>query len=96
MFAKMYLFLPLIFSNGVKRHVVDYDKLRFQPEIICNTVCEECFQQMYIFLPLIISNCVKRDVVVYDQRGFQPEIICIVILALVYIFQHLAYKAGSS
>ena len=44
MFANIYLYLPLIFSNGVKRHVVEYDKLRFQPEIICNAVCEECLQ----------------------------------------------------
>ena len=29
-----YLFIfTLIFSNGVRRHVVEYDKLRFQPEI---------------------------------------------------------------
>ena len=41
MFANIYLYLPLIFAIGEKRHVVEYDKLRFQPEIICN-VCEEC------------------------------------------------------
>ena len=50
MFANIYLYLPLIFSNGVTRHVVEYDKLRFQPEIICNAVCEECLQiSLYIY-----------------------------------------------
>ena len=46
-----YLFIfPLIFSNGVTRHVVEYDKLRFQPEIICNAVCEQCLQiSIYIY-----------------------------------------------
>ena len=39
MFAIISLYLPLIFSNGVRRHVVVYDKYRFQPEIICNAVC---------------------------------------------------------
>ena len=63
LFQKMYLFLPLIFSNGVKRHVVEYDKLRFQPEIICNAVCEECLQNMYLFWPHIIWNGIKEDVV---------------------------------
>ena len=50
MFANIYLFLPLIFSNGVMRHVVEYDKLRFQPEIICNAVYDECLQiSIYIY-----------------------------------------------
>ena len=38
MFANIYLYLPLIFAIGENRHVVEYDKLRFQPEIICNAV----------------------------------------------------------
>ena len=34
-----YLFIfNLIFSICAKRHVVEYDKLRFQPEIICNAM----------------------------------------------------------
>ena len=50
MFAIISLYLPLIFSNGVRRHVVEYDKLRFLPEIISNTVCEECLQiSLYIY-----------------------------------------------
>ena len=59
MFANIYLFLPLIFSNGVSRHVVEYDKLRFQREIICDVVCEECLQISKIYLPLIFY--VLRD-----------------------------------
>ena len=60
MFANIYLFLPLIFSNGVSRHVVEYDKLRFQREIICNVVCEECLQISIYIYPLF-SQMVSRD-----------------------------------
>ena len=35
----IYLFIfNLIFAIREKRHVVDYDQLRFQTEIICNAV----------------------------------------------------------
>ena len=44
MFANIYLFLPLTLSNGVRRDVVEYDEFRFQLEINCNVVCEECLQ----------------------------------------------------
>ena len=60
MFANIYLYLPLIFSNGVTRHVVVYDKLRFQPEIICNAVCEECLQISIYIYPLF-SQMVSHD-----------------------------------
>ena len=60
MFVNIYLYLPLIFSNGVMRHVVEYDKLRFQPEIICNAVCEECLQISIYIYPLF-SQMVSRD-----------------------------------
>ena len=60
MFANIYLYLPLIFSNGVTRHVVEYDKLRFLPEIICNAVCEECLQISIYIYPLF-SQLVKND-----------------------------------
>ena len=57
----IYLFIfTLIFSNGVTRHVVEYDKLRFQPEIICNAVCEECLQISIYIYPLF-SQMVKND-----------------------------------
>ena len=50
MFVNIHLYLTLIFSNGVTRHVVEYDKLRFQPVIICNAVCEECLHiSVYIY-----------------------------------------------
>ena len=42
MFANTYLDLAHIFAIGEKRHVVECDNLRFQPEIICNDICEEC------------------------------------------------------
>ena len=42
MFANIYLDLAHIFAIGEKRHVVECDNLRFQPEIICNDICEEC------------------------------------------------------
>ena len=60
MFANIYLYLPLIFPIGDKRHVVEYDKLRFQPEIICNDVCEECLQISIYIYPLF-SQLVKTD-----------------------------------
>ena len=41
------------------RHVVEYDKLRFQPEIICNAVCEECLQISIYIYPLF-SQMVSR------------------------------------
>ena len=55
-FAKLYLFLPLIFWNGVKRVVVEYDELRFQPEIICNAACEECLQISIHIYPLFYQK----------------------------------------
>ena len=76
MFANIYLYLPLIFSNGVTRHVVEYDKLRFQPEIICNAVCEECLQISIYIYPLF-SQLVSNDMLLSnDNLRFQPEIIC--------------------
>ena len=74
-FANIYLYLPLIFSNGFTRLVVEYDKLLFQPEFICNAVWR-MFPNIYLFLPLNLSNGVKRDVVEYDDFRFQREIIC--------------------
>ena len=73
MFANIYLYLPLIFSIGEKRHVVEYDNLRFQREIICNDVCEECLQISIYIYPLF-SQMVSRDMLLNDLR-FQPEII---------------------
>ena len=34
------------------RDVVEYDEFRFQLEIICNVVCEECFQISVYIYPL--------------------------------------------
>ena len=70
MFANIYLFLPLIFSNGVTRHVVEYDQFRFQPVIICNAVCEECLQYMCFIFILIFSIGEKRHGVDYDELRF--------------------------
>ena len=76
MFAIISLYLPLIFSNGVRRHPVVYDKFRFQPEIICNVVCEECLQISIYIYPLF-SQLVKNDILLtYDKLRFQPEMIC--------------------
>ena len=47
-------------SNGVTRHVVKYDKLRFQPEIICNAVCEQCLQ-ISIYISPLFSQIVLHD-----------------------------------
>ena len=71
---KMYVFLSLIFSNCVKRHV-EKDKLRFKPESICNAFCMCRFfcKDVYIFTPIFL-NGVKRHIE-YDKLRFQPEII---------------------
>ena len=59
-FAKLYLFLSLIFSNGVKRDVVEYDEFRFQREIICDAVCEE-YLQISIYIYPLFSQMVSHD-----------------------------------
>ena len=75
MFVNIYLYLHLIFSNGVMRHVVECDKLRFQPEIICNAVCEECLQISIYVYPLF-SQMVSRDMLLsminsdFSQKSF--------------------------
>ena len=75
MFVNIYLYLPLIFSNGVSRHVVEYDELRFQREIICNVVCEECLQ-ISIYIYPSISQLVINDMLVsminsdFSQKSF--------------------------
>ena len=75
MIANIYLFLLLIFSNGVTRHVVEYDKLRFQPVIICNAVCERMFAYMCLYLSLF-SQLVKNGMVLtminsdFSQKSF--------------------------
>ena len=61
MFANIYLFLPLIFSNVVTRHVVEYDKPLFQQEIICNVVLEESLQ-ISINIYHLFSQLVKNDI----------------------------------
>ena len=40
-FAKMYIFLSTLFPKMAVKRYVENDKLRFQPEIICNAVCDE-------------------------------------------------------
>ena len=75
MFVNIYLYLPISFSNGVMRHVVEYDKLRFQPEIICNAVCEECLQISIYIYPLF-SQLVKTGMLLsminsdFSQKSF--------------------------
>ena len=75
MFANIYLYLPLILSNGVTRHVVECDKLRFLPEIICNVVCEQCLQISIYIYPLF-SQMVSHDMLLsminpeFSQKSF--------------------------
>ena len=75
MFANIYLYFPLIFAIGEKRHVGDYDKLRFQREITCNVVCEECLQ-ISIYIYHLFSQMVSRDMLlsminsVFSQKSF--------------------------
>ena len=70
----LFIFTPY-FLNGVKRHVVEYDKLRFQPEIICNDMCEECLQISIYIYPLF-SQMVSCDMLLsminsdFSQKSF--------------------------
>ena len=77
----------LISSIGEKRHVVEYDKLRFQPEIICNAVCGECLQiSIYIYplfyqmesrdmlLSMINSDFSQKSFVMLCEECFQISI----------------------
>ena len=72
MFANIYLYLPLIFSIGEKQHVVEYDKLRFQPEIICNAVCEECLQISIYIYPLF-SQMVSQNMLLSMINSYFSE-----------------------
>ena len=82
MFANIYLYLPLIFSIGEKRHVVEYDKLRFQPEIICNVVCEECLQISIYIYPLfsqmvscdMLLSMINSDFICNAKYLFKPHL----------------------
>ena len=53
------------------RDIVEYDEFRFQLEIICNVVCEECLQISNYIYPLFYQMAVTRHVVVYDKLRFQ-------------------------
>ena len=74
----LFIFTP-DFLKWCQRHVVEYDKLRFQPEIVCNAVCEECLQISIYIYPLFSQIGVSRHVVEYDKLRFQREIICNVV-----------------
>ena len=71
----LFIFTPYFLKWCLKRHVVEYDKLRFQPEIICNAVCEECLQISIYIYPLF-SQLVKNDMLLsminsdFSQKSF--------------------------
>ena len=48
----LFIFTPYFPKWCHAQNVVEYDKLRFQPEIICNAVCEECLQISIYIYPL--------------------------------------------
>ena len=58
----LFIFTPYFLKlvSNVSKHVVEYDKLRFQREIICNVVCEECLQISIYIYPLF-SQMVSND-----------------------------------
>ena len=68
MFTNISLYLHLIISNCVTRHVVEYDKLRFQPEIICNAVCEQCLQ-ISIYISPLFSQIVLHDMLLSTMNS---------------------------
>ena len=89
MFAIISLYLPLIFSNGVRRHVVEYDKLRFLPEIISNAVCEECLQISIYIYHLFSAIGERGHIVKYDKPRFQPEMICNAVCCMWRMFANI-------
>ena len=96
MFANIYIYFPLIFSNYVTRHVVEYDKLRFREENICNAVWR-MFANIYLFSPISFSNGVTRHVVEYDKLRFRPEFICNAVWRMfpnIYLFLPLNLSNG--
>ena len=96
MFANIYLYLPLIFSNGVTRHVVEYDKLRFQPEIICNAICEECLQISIYVYPLFsqrVSNEMLLSTTNSDFSGKSFVVLYVKnVCKYLFIFTHYFLK----
>ena len=77
MFVNICLYLPLIFPNGVTRHVVEYDPTPiFSLNSFVIAVCEECLQISIYIYPLIFSNGVTQNVVECDNLRVQTEIIC--------------------
>ena len=97
MFANISLYLPLIFSNGVRRHVVVYDKFRFQPEIICNAVCEECLQISIYIYPLF-SQMVSHDMLlsmINSDFGLKSFVILYVKnVAIISLYLPLIFSNG--
>ena len=86
------LYLPLIFPNGVRRHVVVYDKFRFLPKILCNAVCEECLQISIYIYPLL-AQMVSNNMLLrtmnsdFSQNSFIMLYVKIVCIYL-FIFTH--------
>ena len=70
----LFIFTPY-FLKWCHANVVEYDKLRFQPEIICNDICEECLQISIYIYPLF-SQMVSRDMLLsminsdFSQKSF--------------------------
>ena len=57
----LFLFYPLFLSNCVKNDILlEYDKLRFQLEIIGNVASEECLQISIYIYPLF-SQMVSQN-----------------------------------
>ena len=96
MFANIYLYLPLIFAIGEKRHIAEYDKLRFQPEMICNAVCEECLQISIYIYPLFSQLVEKRHIAEYDKFRFQQKSFVMLyvknVCKYLFIFTHNSLK----
>ena len=66
----LFIFTPNSLKWCLKQHVVEYDKLRFLPEIICNAVCGECLQISIYIYPLFSQMEITRHVVEYDKLRF--------------------------
>ena len=72
MFAYISIYLPFIFSIDEKRHVVEYDKLRFQPEMISNAVCEECLL-LSLYIYRLFSQMVSQNMLLSTINSYFSE-----------------------
>ena len=91
------LYLPLILSNSVTRHVDKFDKLRFQPEFICNAYVKMFCKIVFIFIADFLKWCQTRCCWVrWIQISARNHLWCCMwrIFANIYLYLPLIFSNG--